>query len=219
MADKETEKYYNQRAPEYEQIYFRDDVARRKEIADESERLGRLATGRRVLELACGTGYWTEVMSATAVSIDAVDLSPEMLAVAQKKTYRCPVTFTQSDMQAYAAAAGAYDLVALGFWFSHQPRQEYQAFFDLIGRPLKPGGTIWMIDNNPPAEGPLSHHARVDTHGNNYKYRFLDNGEQYTILKNYFERAGLQNLFSPRFTVESLIHQRYYWSVVLTPKS
>ena len=157
-------------------------------------------------------------MSATARSIDAVDLSPEMLVEARKKTYRCPVTFTQSAMAAYPAEAGSYDLVALGFWFSHQPRQDYTTFFDLITRPLKAGGKIWMIDNNPPAEGPLTHHARVDIHGNNYKYRFLDNGEQYTILKNYFERIGLQNLFSPRFAIESLIHQRYYWSVVLSPK-
>ena len=218
MADKETEKYYNKRAREYEQIYFRDDTARRKEIADEAERLKKLTGGCRVLELACGTGYWTQSMSEAAGSIDAVDLSPEMLGEAQKKTYGCPVTFTQSDLHTYQAEAGVYDVVALGFWFSHQPRQEYQPFFDLITRPLKPGGKIWMIDNNPPAEGPLTHHARVDTHGNNFKYRFLDNGEQFTILKNYFERVGLQNLFSPRFRIESLIHQRYYWSVVLSPK-
>ena len=157
-------------------------------------------------------------MSESAKSIDAVDLSAEMMAEAKKKSFRCPVTFTQSDMASYQAKSAAYDLVALGFWFSHQPRQEYESFFDLITKPLKPGGKIWMIDNNPPAEGPLSHHARVDSHGNNYKFRFLDNGEQYTILKNYFERTGLQNLFSRRFTIESLIHQRYYWSVVLSPK-
>lgn len=219
MADRETEKYYHRRAAEYEQIYHRNNPDRRKELADEVGRLRDLATDQRVLEIACGTGYWTKVMAATAKAIDAIDLAPEMIREAEGKAYGCPVAFSVADMNAMKVDPGKYDLVALGFWFSHHPRQQYDQLFDLLTRPLRKDGRIWMIDNNPPAEGPQQHHVRYDRHGNNYKHRFLDNGERHTILKNYFDREALEAVLAPRFEIESLIHQTYYWSVVLAPHS
>ena len=62
MRDKETEEYYRLRATEYEQIYFREIPERRKEIDNEAERLRALVAGKTVLEMACGTGYWTKVL-------------------------------------------------------------------------------------------------------------------------------------------------------------
>lgn len=46
MNDQDTIEYYRLRAPEYEQIYFRDDPRRRRELEAEAERLAELATGR-----------------------------------------------------------------------------------------------------------------------------------------------------------------------------
>lgn len=216
MGDRETEQYYNRRAPEYEQIYYRDDAERQQELADEADRLRELARDKRVVEFACGTGYWTKVMAETAKSIYASDLAPEMIAEAKRKAFGCPVSFTVADMKAAEIVRSAYDLVALGFWFSHEPRQHYAQLFDLLSAPLRDGGRIWMIDNNPPAEG-KEQHLRYDEFGNNFKNRFLDNGEKHVILKNYFTRDQLTELFEPRFTIESLIHQTYYWSAVLRP--
>ncbi|MFZ1683717.1 MAG: class I SAM-dependent methyltransferase, partial [Candidatus Zixiibacteriota bacterium] len=103
MNDKETADYYQKRAAEYEKIYYREVPERRKEIDDEADRLRDLVRGKRVLELACGTGYWTAVMSETASAITAVDLWPEMIAEAKKKRLVCPVEFAASDMFAYKA--------------------------------------------------------------------------------------------------------------------
>ena len=66
MKDKKTVEYYNARAPEYEQIYYRDDPQRRKEIDDESKFIKNLAAGKTVLDLCCGSGYWTHQLSQTA---------------------------------------------------------------------------------------------------------------------------------------------------------
>jgi len=217
MPDKETEDYYRERADSYEEIYYRDQPARRKEIDDEAERVRLLAKGKTVLELACGTGYWTKIMSETALSITASDLSEEMVAVARRKPLVAPVTFVRADMFAHQWEAEAFDLVAAGFWLSHQPRQEYEQFFDLITRPLKPGGTIWLIDNNPPAEGTGHELVRRDEYGNNFKRRYLKDGRSYTILKNYFSAEELGDLLSPRFKVRRLTYGIYYWSVELSP--
>lgn len=218
MPNDEMERYYRARAPEYEQIYYRDVPERRRELAEEAARLAELVTAKSVLELACGTGYWTQVMSRTAASLTASDLSPEMLDEARKKSYGIPVDFVPADMFAHAFPDKQFDFLALGFWFSHQPRQEFGRLFDVLTAPLKPGGLVWMIDNNPPAEGPAMETAGRDDFGNNYKKRFLDSGERYTILKNYFSRADLETILAPRFVIKSLIHNKYYWSVVLEPR-
>jgi ubiquinone/menaquinone biosynthesis C-methylase UbiE len=218
MCDRETINYYRARAPEYEQIYYRDVPERRRELEEAAERLKQLADGRDVLDLACGTGYWTQVLSTTAASVVAVDISAEMLNEAIKKTYQTPVEFVRADLNALPVPAARYDLITIGFWFSHQPKQEYDQFFKNIVRPLKRAGSIWLIDNNFPAEGPQMESVRVDEHGNNYKRRYLENGEEFIILKNYFSQEELRAIFAHHFSINRLVYGTYYWSVLLSPR-
>jgi SAM-dependent methyltransferase len=216
MPKENMREYYNARAPEYEQIYYREIPARRQEIADEVTRLEKLAAERDVIDLACGTGYWTEVLARRAKSVLAVDAAPEMIAQAKTKKYVAPVELIVSDMFT-AGEEQAYDLVSSGFWFSHQPRQDWQKFFDLLKRLIRPNGLIWVIDNNPPAEGSKQESLGNDEHGNNYKRRRLDDGTEYTILKNYFSEAEIRDIFSAQFKLEELKYGEYYWSVVFRP--
>jgi ubiquinone/menaquinone biosynthesis C-methylase UbiE len=207
--------YYSARAPEYEQIYYRDVPDRRREIDEAVLDLRRLALGKDILELACGTGYWTFAMSATARHITAVDISEEMLVEARKKDYHCPVEFKQADMFAHPVES-THELVVSGFWFSHQPRQDYDALFDLLERTTLPDGKIWLIDNNPPAEGTERHSVKFDEHGNHYKKRWLEDGSEYVILKNYFSEQELRDIFTPRFRLDSLTYGEFYWVAQLS---
>ncbi len=216
--DKKMSEYYNSRAPEYEQIYYRDVPDRRREIDIEAARLEGLATDKTVIDLACGSGYWTEILARKAKSVLAVDASQEMLDETAKKKFKAEVKLVQSDM--FEAAIGQkFDLVSSGFWFSHQPKEELSQFYSLLKRLVKPNGLIWLIENNPPAESDINDSIRVDEHGNNFKGRKLDDGTEFVILKNYFSAAELHDLFAPHFKIESLIHNRYYWSLLLRLKS
>ncbi len=215
MCEDSLEKYYRARAREYEWIYYRDDPARQSELDDEADRLARLVEGKTVLELACGTGYWTRVMSLTASGIVASDVAPEMLTEARKKEYQCSVSFVQADMYESPFGRECFDLVALGFWFSHQPRQDYEQLFQALVRPLKKDGLIWMVDNNPAAEWPLETSHRQDAYGNNYKQRTLSDGQSYVVLKNYFSQAELEEILATRFEIRSLVYGQCYWSAVL----
>lgn len=216
MKDKKTVEYYNARAPEYEQIYYRDDPQRRKEIDDEAEFVRGLAAGKTVLDLCCGSGYWTHQLSQTADLVVGSDVAHEMINQAIGKEYRSPVHFVRSDIYQLPFRLQAFDLVTLGFWFSHHPRQDYDQLLDLIAGPLKSSGKIWMIDNNPPAEGANQDTVGRDQAGNNRKRRLLSDGSEFTIIKNYFDRDLLEQIFSPKFHIERLVHQKYYWSVVLS---
>ncbi|MCK4632402.1 MAG: class I SAM-dependent methyltransferase [candidate division Zixibacteria bacterium] len=216
MTDHKLIDYYRARASEYEQIYYRDVPDRRKEIDEEADHLRQLVKDRHVLELACGTGYWTEIMAETAASIVASDVSPEMIAEAKKKNLRGKVSFVRSDLNRSAFAKDTFDFIALGFWFSHHPRQHHGALFGTLLALLKEGCPAWLIDNNPPAEGPAVESVHTDKHGNNFKHRFLDNGAEHTILKNYFTKDQLCSIFTPHFQIERLTHNKYYWSAVLS---
>lgn len=208
--------YYRERAPEYEQIYYRHKPERRKELSDEGRRLESIVVGRSVLDIACGTGYWTEIMSKNASSIVAVDISTEMIGEARKKSYRCPVQFVRCDLNHLPFTPCSFGFVTLGFWFSHQPREEYQSFFERLRAPLKAAGLLWMIDNNRPAEGPEADYVGSDEFGNSYKRRLLNNGKEFVILKNYFEEDELRGILSPYFCIRRLTYGKCYWAAVLS---
>ena len=217
-SDDNIRDYYRRRAAEYEQIYYRDMPRRRQEIADEELRLKELVKGKSVLDTPCGTGYWAHVAAHTARSVVAGDLLEEMIAQAAAKSYPQPVQFVRSDLYRPPFADGSFDIVTLGFWLSHHPRREFTSLFRPLSRVIKPDGLVWMIDNNPPAEGPGHHSEGIDESGNNLKKRLLDNGREYVIIKNYFTEDELREIFSSFFTILRLTFDTYYWSAVLALK-
>ena len=86
----ETARYYAARAPEYDLSagYLTLDadpvrVAKKK-------RYQQLFRGHDVLELACGTGYWTAVLAETAKSVVGIDVNPEMISRAQSRCEHLP---------------------------------------------------------------------------------------------------------------------------------
>ena len=111
--------YYDHRAREYEEIYHREDPVRRGELADIASAMRMLLSGCRVLEVACGTGYWTEVAAEVAQHVVAVDISADMLAVARSKGLSAEkVEFCQADSYMLGRVPGGFDAGLANFWFS-----------------------------------------------------------------------------------------------------
>src|SRR5512139_3358768 len=77
--------YYAQRASEYERIYAKPE--RQADLRRLEALVRTLLAGRRVLELACGTGYWTQVMAESSAQVTALDANEEVLAIARAKRY------------------------------------------------------------------------------------------------------------------------------------
>ena len=215
MKDDKLIQYYNDRASEYEQIYFREVPERREELRQMGEYLREFATGKDVLDLCCGTGYWTAIMGQTARSIVASDVSFEMLEEARKKEYACPTVFMQADLFDLPFLAESFDLITLGYWYSHHSCDDYETLYDILRAPLRAGAKIWMCDNNPPAEGAKTDSVGKDERGNNIKARWTSEGREYHIIKNYFSEKQLRELIEPHFAIETFVFKPYYWWMVL----
>src|SRR5947199_5179031 len=101
-----------------------------------------------VLELACGSGIWTETLLRSATTVTAVDGAPEMLARAQTRVGSgAPVRFVEADLFSWKAER-RYDAVFFGFWISHVPEEKFASFWSLVAEALEPGGRVFFFDDN-----------------------------------------------------------------------
>lgn len=209
MEGPELVDYYSRRAPEYESVYRKPE--RQPDLrALEAQVLGDL-TGHDVLEVACGTGWWTERIARVALSIVATDASDEVLAVARTKTYPPDrVRFQKADAFAPESVAGTFTAAFAGFWWSHLPRQRAPAFLGALDRRLGGGARVVLIDNRY-VEANSTPIARVDAAGNTYQRRRLADGSEHEVLKNFPTVAQLRAAVTGIADDVEVTELTYYW--------
>jgi ubiquinone/menaquinone biosynthesis C-methylase UbiE len=137
--------YYRERAGEYDEVYAKPE--RQTDIAVLKSLLPDLVAGMCVLEVAAGTGYWTEALSVSAKRILATDLNPETLAVARRRRYDCPVEFAIADAYRLGSPDGSFDTAFVGFWWSHVARRNLPRFLASLHRRLGPDRRVILLDN------------------------------------------------------------------------
>lgn len=175
--------YYARRAAEYERIYARPE--RQAELRLLEAALAETSAGRRGLELACGTGWWTPHAARHARHWLATDLNPETLALARSKPLPACVQVETADAWApQGIGQGEFDAAFAGCWWSHVPLQRLRPWLQALHARLQPGARVVFIDNLyvPGSSTPLHRH---DEAGNSYQLRRLDDGSTHEVLKNY----------------------------------
>jgi len=174
--------YYAQRASEYERIYAKPE--RQGDLAVLKARIGRLLAGRKVLELACGTGYWTELISGSTVQTTALDVNNEVLEIARSKKNAGKVEFLRGSAYEIPDFGRTHDALFAGFWWSHVPLEKMDSFLKQAVHSVAPGSLIAFLDNRYVA-GSSTPVSRRDAGGNDYQMRELDNGSKHEVLKNF----------------------------------
>ena len=207
------EDYYRRRAEEYEEIYQQNEPARQKELRKIADELRETLRNRMVIEIACGTGYWTQILSETAQNIVAADIASEMLEIAKRKHYICPVSFSKEDAYELSFTDVSFNGGLANFWLSHVPRSRIDFFLKEFYRVLRHGSRIFMADNVyvPNSGGNLL--AEEDDE-NTYKLRKLKDGSEHLVLKNYFSVDELMRIFgkyTKGFNRENVFCGKYYW--------
>lgn len=207
----ELERYYRKRAPEYEDIYYRSDDVRKAELARAGERMSGIVAGRRVLELACGTGFWTEIAAESAQTIVATDINASMLELAKNKSFpRSNVTFTISDAYEPQTVPGEFNAGIANFWLSHVPKSKLRGFVKALHGRLGLGSVVFMIDNTN-AAGLGGEFVEEPGSEDTFKQRQLTDGSRHTIIKNYFTAEDLTTLLSDSVSDLDIEFATYYW--------
>jgi len=210
----QTLEYYHRRADEYDKIYYRDHLRRQQELAELYTLSAQVLSGRDILDLACGTGFWTRAVSGLTRSITAVDINAAMLKVASAKKYACPVNWVESNVFNLPFEEQRFDGILATFLVSHIKRQDLDRLGQIIRDKLRPGSSIFLADNNLICELQPDLVIGADKI-NTYKVRLLENGQKYLILKNYFEKKEVEKIFSSWGRLENLYYKEYYWAMVL----
>ena len=177
--------YYAQRATYYERVYFKPE--RQNDLREMEAWLPGLFAGRDVLEVACGTGWWTPHGARDCRSWLATDLNPETMAIACDKLLPAgKVQFAALD--AYTLddpeVRGPFNAAFAGCWWSHVPLQRLDAWLALLHTQLAPGSRVVMLDNRFVREQSTTI-TRTDDAGNTYQNRSLDDGSVHEVLKNF----------------------------------
>jgi SAM-dependent methyltransferase len=210
------EKYYARRASEYEQVY--EKAERQDELEWLRGRIPALFRNRTVLEVACGTGYWTQYIAKSAKKVLACDINEAVLEIAREKPIpKDRVEFFKADAVTLEGLPGGGDAAFAGFWWSHVKRSGIERFVAGLATRLAPGSRVGILDNTY-VEGSSTPITRRDSEGNTYQKRKVASGEEYDVLKNFPTANELRAAIAPVAREAHLESLNYYWLLVFTLK-
>ena len=201
-------RYYRERAGEYDDWWLRRGRYDRGAafnaafLADvkivEQALCAHLDTARpaRALELACGTGLFTQHLAPRVGHLTAVDASPEVIARNRARLADGPpVEYVEADLFAWRPPA-RYDFVFMSFWLSHVPEARFAAFWSVVDAAVAPGGVAYVIDSAHEPTSTARDHA-VPSPDAGVVVRRLDDGRSFRIVKVFREPAALAARLAP----------------------
>jgi len=203
--------YYMQLASTYDQLY--EAPERQADLAQLHARVQSTLAGQRVLELACGTGFWTTDIAVTATQTLATDINPTMLEAARAKHLdAAKVSFAVADAYALQPIGddSAFDACFAGCWWSHVPRERQAAFLSGLRDRLRPGARLVLVDDIY-VENISTPIARTDAEGNTYQIHRSADGERHEVLKNFLTDSTLRKRLGGHVNDLRIERFEYYW--------
>ena len=197
--------YYRDRAAEYDQWFLRQgrydrgEAHRHQWFAEIAEVetalrsiLQSIKPSGHILELACGTGLWTQHLVPWATHLTAVDAAPEAIALNQQRLSSMtamPVEYIVADLFNWHPHQ-QFDFIFFGFWLSHVPREKFVEFWQMVRGALKPQGRVFFVDSLFNQASTAQNHLAL--HHEGYSERSLNDGRTYQVVKIFYEPIQLQ---------------------------
>jgi 2-polyprenyl-3-methyl-5-hydroxy-6-metoxy-1,4-benzoquinol methylase len=191
--------YYRARAGEYDEWFLRQGrydrgpdhrAAWLAEIAKvEAAVAAAIPHQGHVLELACGTGLWTQLLARHASSVVAVDASPEVIALNARRVNAHTVRYVAADIFSWRSE-DTFDLIFFSFWLSHVPESRFVEFWTHVRSLLKPDGVVFFVDSLLEQTSTATDHGSLDRSG--IVQRTLNDGRQFQIVKVFHEPSDLE---------------------------
>ena len=202
--------YYAARAPEYDEVYRKPE--RQADLRAIEAWLPSLFADERVLEVACGTGYWTQFIAPHAASVLGVDAAAETLRIAERRVPGDTVRFVVGDAYALPTSLPMCNAAFAGFWFSHVPKARVREFLSGLNAVLAPGSTVVLLDNRF-VEGSSSPISDRDAGGDTFQARPLRDGTVHRVLKNFPSESELRALVEGFGSVVECKTWPHYWAL------
>jgi 2-polyprenyl-3-methyl-5-hydroxy-6-metoxy-1,4-benzoquinol methylase len=143
--------YYTQRR----RIGIDSTVASLYDRHDDSDLRARAALamlgvkkGWRVADIGCGNGILACEASLMGAEVDAIDISPAMLALAEinARDRRVAIRTQSAGLLSFAYQPGTYDLIVSEFTLHHLPDFWKAVALSRIFAALKPGANFYLRD-------------------------------------------------------------------------
>jgi len=198
--------YYDRRAPWHDgYLSYESNEKMEERLGPIIRRVEPFIEKRDLLEIACGTGIWTQVLTKRAKSVTAGDISQSMIAIARDKHYQgVQPTFVVADAYRLDKIDGSFDVAFMADWWSHVPRQHLRSFLERLHRKLHKNANVVAVDMMA-RDDPEGSVVRVDEDGNRLHRRTLPDGSRFEIVKNYFTHRELSNV------IAAYTDETHYW--------
>jgi 2-polyprenyl-3-methyl-5-hydroxy-6-metoxy-1,4-benzoquinol methylase len=107
-----------------------------------------LKKGWRVADIGCGNGVLATEAALMGAEVDAIDISPAMLALAEvyARDRRAPVRTQSAGLLSFAYQPNSYDLIVSEFTLHHLPDFWKAVAMARIFAALKPGANFYLRD-------------------------------------------------------------------------
>jgi ubiquinone/menaquinone biosynthesis C-methylase UbiE len=194
--------YYGRRAHEYDDIYqgggpasIDDPEAYRAEVGALSSIVSRCCRGD-ILDVACGTAFWTPHYAGGCRRITLFDQSAEMLAEARARAAAAGVAqrtlALRGDVLQYHFGQQRYDTILAAFLVSHFTLAQEARFFSVLRSVAKPRGALLILDT-------VWNEARARRRKKEgSQERTLADGSSFRIYKRYFTKGDIEALSRTR---------------------
>jgi demethylmenaquinone methyltransferase/2-methoxy-6-polyprenyl-1,4-benzoquinol methylase len=176
--------YYRRRAGEYDVTAYGDVAAARGRIA---RLVAEMRPTGSVLEIACGTGLWTEALARLADTVTAIDAAPEVLEIARDRVRSTSVNFEVADVFSWDPDT-RFDVIFFSAWLSHVPMSRFEEFWQLLGGLLVENGRVLFIDEHVDECGKEAYVVGRDE----VVERRLSDGSTFHVIKNFVDPQGLE---------------------------
>ena len=177
--------YYRHRASEYDVTAYGDLAAAQARIA---RLVAEMHPSGRVLEIACGTGLWTQVLADLADTVVAIDAAPEAVAIARERVTSRSVRFEVADVFSWTTD-DRFDVIFFSAWLSHVPTSRFEQFWLMLRHLLAVDGRVLFIDEHVDVREKEAFVPDTDE----IVERRLSDGRAFRVVKNFVDPEALQD--------------------------
>jgi SAM-dependent methyltransferase len=209
MNNQHVAKYYALMGEALEDKYLEPDMD--EDIDDMSIHLGNVLAGHTVLELGCGTGFWTEVAAESAQSVLAVDINASLVEIARERPMtEGKVSFRVLDALDLPEDIGKFSAVLVSFLWAHLNKKEQEQLLATLRKRLGKDVLLVILDDAF-VEGFSETIARTDAEGTTYQILTTPEGERIEVPKSYPSDSALRKRLGDAVKQIKIERIEFFW--------